>query len=89
MKRAGNLIERIADADNLRLAFWKASKGKRAKAEVLAFRADLDARLRGLREELLAGSVGWGPYRTFMVYDPKERMIWPLPSATAWRITRS
>ena len=35
MKRAGNLIERIADADNLRLAFWKASKGKRAKAEVL------------------------------------------------------
>ena len=42
MKRAGNLIDRIADADNLRLAFWKASRGKRAKAEVLRFRADLD-----------------------------------------------
>jgi RNA-directed DNA polymerase len=79
MKRAGNLIERIADADNLRLAFWKASKGKRAKAEVLSFRADLDARLRGMREELLAGSVGWGPYRTFKVYDPKERTICAAP----------
>ena len=79
MKRAGNLIERIAEADNLRLAFWKASKGKRAKAEVLRFRADLDARLRCLREELLAGSVPWGPYRTFMIFDPKERMICAAP----------
>ena len=79
MKRAGNLIERIADADNLRLAFWKASQGKRAKAEVLRFQSDLDARLRVLREELLAGSVRWGPYRTFKVYDPKERMICAAP----------
>ncbi len=67
MKRAGELIERIADADNLRLAFWKASRGKRAKAEVLRFRADLDARLRTLREKLLSASVAWGPYRTFKV----------------------
>ena len=79
MKRVGNLIERIADADNLRLAFWKASKGKRAKADVLAFRADLDARLRSLREELLSGSIPWGPYRRFMVFDPKERMICAAP----------
>ena len=28
MKRAGNLVDRIADADNLRLAFWKASKSR-------------------------------------------------------------
>jgi hypothetical protein len=79
MQRAGNLIERIAEADNLRLAFWKASKGKRAKAEVLQFRADLDARLRALRKELLAGCLPWGPYRTFMIFDPKERMICAAP----------
>ena len=79
MKRAGNLIDRIADADNLRLAFWKASKGKRAKGDVLAFRAGLDSQLRALREELLAGSVCWGPYRRFMIYDPKERMICAAP----------
>jgi retron-type reverse transcriptase len=79
MKRAGNLVERIADADNLRLAFWKASRGKRAKPEVLRFRADLDARLRCLRDELLSGCVRWGPYRTFMVFDPKERTICAAP----------
>lgn len=79
MKRAGNLIERIADADNLRLAFWKASKGKRAKAEVSRFRADLDSRLRCLREQLLAASVPWGPYRRFMIFDPKERIICAAP----------
>ena len=32
-----------------------------------------------LREELLAGSVPWGPYRTFMIFDPKERMICAAP----------
>ena len=79
MQRAGDLIVRIADADNLRLAFWKASKGKRAKADVLAFRADLDARLRCLGEELLAGSVRWGPYRKFLISDPKERVICAAP----------
>ncbi|MGO8748259.1 MAG: reverse transcriptase domain-containing protein [Thermoguttaceae bacterium] len=79
MKRVGNLVERIADADNLRLAVWKAAKGKRAKSEVVRFRADLDARLRCLRQELLSGHVAWGPYRTFMVYDPKERLISAAP----------
>lgn len=79
MKRAGNLIERIAEGDNLRLAFWKASKGKRGKAQVLSFRDDLDANLRRLREELLSGSIAWGPYHKFRVRDPKERMIFAPP----------
>jgi len=79
VKRAGNLIERIAEADNLRLAFWKASKGKRAKSEVLRFREDLDRRVRDLRDELLSGRVRWGPYHTFMIHDPKERLICAAP----------
>jgi RNA-directed DNA polymerase len=79
MKRAGNLIEPIADADNLRLAFWKASKGKRGKGEVLRFRTDLDRRLRCLGEELLSGCVSWGPYHTFTIHDPKQRVICAAP----------
>jgi retron-type reverse transcriptase len=79
MKRAGHLIERIADADNLRLAYWKASKGKRAKVEVRRFRDDLNARLLGLRHDLLSGSAPWGPYRTFTVFDPKQRVICAAP----------
>ena len=79
MKRAGNLIEQIADTDNLRLAFWKASKGKRMKAAVLMYRHDLQRRLCALREELLDGDMSWGPYHTFMINDPKERMICAAP----------
>lgn len=49
MRRANNLLPRIEDMDNLRLAFWKASKGKRHAAEVLAYQAQLDERLLLLR----------------------------------------
>lgn len=35
--------------------------------------------LRRLREQLLSGSIGWGPYHEFRVHDPKERMIYAPP----------
>ena len=79
MRRAGQLIERIADADNLRVAFWKASRGKRYTPEVLRFRAELNARLCRIREQLMEGCFPWGPYRTFVIHDPKERTICAAP----------
>ncbi|MDD5089821.1 MAG: reverse transcriptase/maturase family protein [Candidatus Wallbacteria bacterium] len=82
MKRAGNLIELIADADNLRLAFYKACRGKRGKSAVLQFREDLDYELAGLRSELLSGSVNWGAYHSFQVCDPKTRTIFASPFRT-------
>lgn len=75
MKRAGNLMEKIADPDNLRLAFWKARKGKEGKAEVSEYRRRLDDNLTRLRGELLDGSVSVGDYFYFLVRDPKERRI--------------
>jgi len=75
MKRAGNLIDGITDADNLRLAFLKACRGKRTRPDVLRFREHLDANLDILRKELLAGWVNWGEYHTFKVHDPKPRDI--------------
>jgi retron-type reverse transcriptase len=75
MKRHGQLIPKIADAENLRLAFWKAAKGKRGKADCRAFQARLDENLSTLGSELLAGNVSVGDYHYFKVYDPKERLI--------------
>jgi len=75
VKRHGNLLGAIADPANLRLAFWKAAKGKRAKADCLAFQHGLDANLAELRSQLLAGHVPVGDYHTFTVHDPKERTI--------------
>jgi retron-type reverse transcriptase len=75
MKRENHLIARIADPDNLRLAFWKARKGKEGKIEVLCFRKSLDKNLLLLRDELLSGNIDVGNYNYFTIHDPKERLI--------------
>lgn len=75
MRRVGNLYERIADPENLRLAFWKACKGKRARPEVLEYAAALEDNLLRLRQQLQEESVEVGHYHFFTVHDPKERLI--------------
>lgn len=75
MKRENNLIEQIADPENLRLAFWKARKGKDGKIEVVDYRKSLDKNLLMLRNEILTGDVMVGNYHYFTIYDPKERKI--------------
>lgn len=75
MKRANFLIERIANPDNLRLAFWKASRHKNGKIEVIKYRNSLDKNLLLLRSEILSGDVDVGHYHYFKIYDPKERLI--------------
>ncbi len=68
-------MEAIADPANLRLAFWKAAKSKRAKADCRAFQDRLVENVASLRQELLSGSVAVGEYHTFTIHDPKERAI--------------
>jgi hypothetical protein len=75
MKRHGQLMAKIADAENLRLAFWKAAKGKRGKADCRVFQERLDENLATLGAELLADDVPVGNYHYFKVHDPKERLI--------------
>lgn len=75
MKRVGHLIEKITDPDNLRLAFWKARKGKNHSAAVENYRTNLDKNLLQLRREIGSGKVKIGDYRFFKIYEPKEREI--------------
>ncbi|MBQ6006958.1 MAG: RNA-directed DNA polymerase [Kiritimatiellae bacterium] len=75
MKRAGNLFDSVLDMENLRLAFWKASRGKRAREDQRAYAADLDAELERLRRGLADGTYPVGVYRRFTVYEPKERVV--------------
>lgn len=75
MKRAGFLIERIADIDNLLLAYTKAIRGKHLKREVKRFGEAFDDNIRLLHEALLQGTVRVGDYHYFTIYDPKERVI--------------
>lgn len=75
MRRANKLIPGIADPDNLRLASWKAAKGKRYSKQVMAWQANLGVNLKTLREQIMAGCVEVGHYHLFKIYDPKERLI--------------
>ena len=75
MKRINHLLEKAAAPDNLRLAFWKAKKGKNYSKGVLAYQADLEANLLRLRGQMLCGQVEVGDYHLFKVFDPKERLI--------------
>lgn len=68
-------MNRIADYDNLQLAFLKSCRGKQAKREVLEFRANYDRNISEIRRGLLDGNVEIGDYNYFKIYDPKERLI--------------
>lgn len=76
MKRAGNLMERIAHPDNLREAYLRAARGKHTRPAVRAFATNLDHHLSLMRRELLAGTFRFGDYHHFTVYEPKRREIY-------------
>jgi hypothetical protein len=75
MKRAGNLFERIVERENLRLAYYKALRGKRRQLEVRQFSDHLEAELAAMAEQVRAGTYPLGRFRQFIVFDPKERLI--------------
>jgi len=75
MKRANNLLPFIQDMDNLRLAFWKAGKGKRYSTSVLTYRKELDRNLLQLQQQIIDAKVKVGDYRYFLIYEPKRREI--------------
>lgn len=74
-RKAGELFYQIADIDNIRLAFWKASRGKEQRPEVKEFVTRLDENLMKISTGLLSQNIEIGNYFYFTIYDPKERVI--------------
>jgi hypothetical protein len=79
MERQGSLFEAIADYGNIRLAFLKAIRGNRSSPAVVRFCRDTDRNLAALRTGLLTLNCGWGGYRSFLISDPKLRVISTAP----------
>lgn len=75
MKRVGQLFGAIVAPDNLRLAFLKASRGKRCRVDQRTYQAHLDEELLRLREGMCDGSYPLGNYSRFKIFDPKEHEI--------------
>lgn len=65
----------LAERNNLVAAVWKAARGKRERAPVRRFLADLDRCLDRLAEDILAERVPAGRMRRFTIHDPKRRII--------------
>ncbi|MBD2066241.1 RNA-directed DNA polymerase [Leptolyngbya sp. FACHB-671] len=79
MKRYGNLWSQITDFGNLLLAARQAQQGKRYRPNVLAFNYNLEQELLRLQTELVDRIYTPGGYRTFMIQDPKPRLISAAP----------
>lgn len=75
MKRVGDIFESVLDIDNLRLAFLKACRGKRIRADQRMFQSKLDRELIRLQQGLADGTYPVGNYTRFKIFDPKEREI--------------
>ena len=75
MKRIANLFSQILDRDNLRLAFYRASQGKRDRSEVRQFASDLDDRLFVMVNLVRTGQFPLGRATQFVIHDPKKRVI--------------
>lgn len=79
MRRAGNLFERVVAFDALCASARRAAKGKRLSRDASRFLLDLEPQVLAIQRELLDGRYQPGPYRTFVITDPKRRTISAAP----------
>lgn len=79
MKRHGNLFDQVISLDNLRDADEKARKGKLRTYGVKVHDKNREANLLALHVQLKAGTYKPSPYSTFIIKQPKERVIYRLP----------
>lgn len=79
VKRYGDLYPQLITFENLHLAYRKAAKGKRGQPNVAEFEFDLEANLLQLQEELRDQTYKPGSYYSFLIFDPKRRLISAAP----------
>jgi len=75
MKQYKHLYEKVCSLDNLRSAFKKAKKNKSKRKYVIGFEVDLENELNKLKEELENLAYQPKPLKTFVIRDPKTRVV--------------
>lgn len=74
-KRHNHLYEQIISIENLRDAYNKTAKGKRNTVGYLRFKENKEANLYHIQQELIQQTYKVGPFRNFIIYEPKQRLI--------------
>ncbi len=75
MKRYGYLFDQVCSFESLMKSALEAARGKKSKPAVADFLFNLENEVIGIERELLEKRYYPRPYSTFMVHDPKDRMI--------------
>ncbi len=79
MKSYNNLFAQIISFDNLLTAAYHSRKGRRYNLDIVQFHFRLEDELFRLSKQLATKTYQPGPYQTFYIHDPKERMISAAP----------
>jgi len=79
LKRASHLFEKVLDFHNLCASARQAAKGKKPTLSSDMFLMNLESQVLALQRELYGRTYAPGPYRSFLVRDPKVRVISAAP----------
>lgn len=79
MKTQKSLFNKIIEYKNLELAFYKASKRKHSSSNYLYFRIKKDLNIQKIQYRLYSGNYDIGHYKSFKIFEPKERNITAAP----------
>lgn len=79
MKRYNNLFDKIVSLDNLYLADKKARRNKSSRKDIKEFDQNKEELLKKLQQNLINGTYKTSDYDTFIIREPKERLIFKLP----------
>ena len=79
LKTYRNLYPQVCAWENIELAYRRARKGKRARKPAATFEFDRERNLTELQQELRRKSYQPGPYHSFVIHEPKRRLISAAP----------
>ena len=79
MKTYKHLFGHIVAFENLLRAARKARRGKSRRPDVAEFWLNLEPNLLAIQQGLVEGAYQFGGYRTFVIHEPKRRLISAAP----------
>lgn len=79
MKTYKNLWDKFISRENFDLAVKKAIKSKKSRKSVKHFLEHQNELIEKLRDNLKTGKYKTSQYKTFNIYEPKQRTIYKLP----------